>query len=231
VAVAIDAAARGWCRRRFVLAHPVGLGCLQEFKERALQHIRSDDWRDLVEEQFAHFDHAAAQSIIAKTNGFPSTDIRYMTEKGAIGVAVNAAALLHHFGRLAGDGYLVCEYDLWGSKDVDARYGERVFDIGFLRAVGTDRSVMFNIETKNYKTVGVNTLTDLSKQILYDVKRLNPRRGLQPIVPVWTFMQGLDQAARHAFEGRGFRVVDFTRPNLFLEMTQALAVPRRRQMP
>lgn len=229
--MAIDAPVAPRCRGRFVLSHPVGLGCLQEFRERALQHIRSDDWRTLVEEQFSRFDHAAARSLIAKTNGFPSSDIRYMTEKGAIGVAINAAALLHHFGQLAGDGYLVCEYDLWGSKDVDARHGERVFDIGFLRAVGTDRSVMFNIETKNYKAVSMGTLKDLSKQILYDMKRLNPRRGHQPIVPVWTFMQGLDQAARHAFEARGFRVVDFTRPDLFMEMKQALAVPRRRQMP
>jgi hypothetical protein len=210
------------------VSNAVGLGCLEEFKERALQHIRSEGWRAQIAELFVHFDHARARTLIGRTNQFPSTDLRYMVEKGAIGVAVNAAALLHHFGQLAGEGYLVCEYDLWGSKDVDARHGERVFDIGFLRPIGANRSVMFNIESKNYETVGVQSLRKLSKQILYDTRRLNPRRGLQPIVPVWTFMQGLDQGARLDLEARGFRVVDFTRPDLFMEMRQALAVPGTR---
>jgi hypothetical protein len=205
--------------------NPVGLGCLEEFRERAIQQIQSEDWRARVEALFTTFVHDEAKALLVRTNTFPSDELHYMREKGAIGVAVNAAALLHHFGELAADGYLVCEYDLWGSKDVDARYGERVFDIGFLRPTGRNQSVMFNIETKNYERVTAATLSRLSKQILYDSKRLNPRSGLQPIIPVWTFMQGVSPDARYALEAKGFRVLDFMTPRLFLEMKKAIAAP------
>jgi hypothetical protein len=205
-----------------LMANPVGLGCLEEFRERAIQHIRSEDWRASVEELFTRFSHERARSLIANTNKFPGDDLHYMKEKGAIGVAVNAAAILHHFSELASNGYLVCEYDLWGRKEVDASRGERVFDIGFLRPTGRNSSVMFNIETKNYENVTAPTLKGLSKQILYDLYRLKPKGDLKPIVPVWTFMQGLRQDARHDLEVKGFRVIDFTKARLSIEMKNAL---------
>jgi hypothetical protein len=203
------------------------LGSLEEFKTRALEHIRSDDLRTLLDPLFTRFHHGAAMDVIARTNRFPAGDLHYMREKGAIGVAVFAAALLHHFGEVAALGDLSCEYELWGNRDAYALRGERIFDIFFLMptADSKHRNVTFNIEIKNYAKAGVGTLRDLNKQILYDTKRLNPPGALQPLIPVWTFMQGLHDDARAELEARAFGVIDFTRPHLLTEMRRAFRVP------
>lgn len=204
-----------------------GLGRLQEFRETALHHIQSEDLRRLVEPLFVKFDHAEARRAVEMTNKLPAADLDYMKEKGAIGAAVFAAAMLHHFGSIGARGDLVFEYELWGGRDVGALYPERRFDILFLKPTTAARTgnVTFNIEAKNYKSANMSTLTSLNKQILYDEKRLNPKGGLQPIVPVWTFMQGLsDEGVRRALEVRNFRVLDFAQPNLKLEMNHAFRV-------
>ena len=123
------------------MSNPIGLGCLEEFKERALQHIRSEDLEDA--------DRSAAYEIRPHRGAIPH----------------------------------------WEDEQAPV---------------------------------------ELSKQILCDTWRLNPRGGLQPVVAVWTFMQGLNQAARHDLEARDFRVIDFTKANLFMEMKQALTPLARR---
>lgn len=203
------------------------LGSIVEFRTRALEHIQSEDLRALLPPLFERYHHGEAMALIDKTNRFPRGDLRYMKEKGAIGVAVFAAALLHHFGEVAALGDLSCEYELWGNRDAYALRGERIFDIFFLMPTSESRhrNVTFNIEIKNYADADTGTLRDLSRQILYDAKRLAPRGGQQPLIPVWTFMQGLDAGARLALEARDFRVIDFTKPRLLVEMRRAFQVP------
>jgi hypothetical protein len=92
----------------------------------------------------------------------------------------------------------------------------------------TRGSVAFQVEAKNYRRVTESTLANgnIGIQVEKDYKYSNPRiKGHAPLVPVWWFLQGLDDAARNHLEVKGFRVVDFMSNPFRAELSRAFQVP------
>jgi hypothetical protein len=188
---------------------------LHELKNKALAAIRHEHIQKELNELFEHFGMELAQKIIQRSNRVPR-DLRGNELKGAMGEAVVVAAMAASFGQYDGRGFFEGQYEMWMGRDLDASYPMRKMDILFIMPLPGRRSVTFQVEVKNYGDIAGRSKVGsgaVQTQLDKDEGYLKPKiRHEQGIIPVWWFLQGIDQGARGALETRGIRVVDFTKP-------------------
>jgi hypothetical protein len=207
----------------------IAMETLAEFQARALAEVRLPELKDPLIRLFHRFVLDDARAIVQLTNRLPGSRDGVI-EKGAAGAAVVAAAMRHYYGQYDGTGMFDFQYDYWGDRDPDARFPVRKMDIIFVMPTNqsTRGSVAFQVEAKNYRKVTASTLANgnIALQVQKDDKYANPWiKGHAPLVPVWWFLQGLDDAARNHLEAKGFRVIDFMTNPFRTELSRAFQVP------